>query len=85
MEEATDKGFPALCVMALDLHWQQYLAYFRRNTSFSQNVGLVAMNKVVNRFSVQQAYFPYRMWSVSKLAALISIMPQSVYWAVRQL
>lgn len=37
------------------------------NTSFSQNVGLVAMNKVVNRFSIAtRRYFPYRMWSVSE-------------------
>ena len=43
------------------------------NTSFSQNVGLVAMNKVVNRYSIGIGcgLFP-------KLAALISIMPQSV-------
>lgn len=49
------------------------------NTSFSQNVGLVAMTKVVNRgalafgglFLIFCGLFP-------KLAALISIMPQSV-------
>ena len=49
------------------------------NTSFSQNVGLVTMTKVVNRtalatggvFLVLCGLFP-------KLAALISIMPQSV-------
>ena len=29
-EKLQTKSFPAaLCVMALDLHWQQYLAYFR--------------------------------------------------------
>lgn len=38
------------------------------NTSFSQNVGLVAMNKVVNRFSIATGgIFLYRMWSVSCL------------------
>ena len=30
IEKLQTKSFPAaLCVMALDLHWQQYLAYFR--------------------------------------------------------
>lgn len=37
------------------------------NTSFSQNVGLVAMNKVVNPFfNCNRRYFPYRMWTVSE-------------------
>ena len=50
------------------------------NTSFSQNVGLVAMNKVVNRFSIayQVVIFLIACGLFPKLAALISIMPQSV-------
>ena len=49
------------------------------NTSFSQNVGLVAMNKVVNRFSIATGgIFLIACGLFPKLAALISIMPQSV-------
>lgn len=49
------------------------------NTSFSQNVGLVAMNKVVNRFSIGiGGIFLIACGLFPKLAALISIMPQSV-------
>ena len=49
------------------------------NTSFSQNVGLVAMNKVVNRFSIATGgIFLILCGLFPKLAALISIMPQSV-------
>ena len=48
------------------------------NTSFSQNVGLVAMNKVVNRFSIGMGgLFLIACGLFPKLAALISIMPQS--------
>lgn len=49
------------------------------NTSFSQNVGLVAMTKVVNRFALSTgAVFLILCGLFPKLAALISIMPQSV-------
>ena len=49
------------------------------NTSFSQNVGLVAMNKVVNRFCIATGgIFLIACGLFPKLAALISIMPQSV-------
>ena len=49
------------------------------NTSFSQNVGLVAMTKVVNRFALATgAVFLILCGLFPKLAALISIMPQSV-------
>ena len=51
----------------------------RPNTSFSQNVGLVAMNKVVNRFCIATGgIFLIACGLFPKLAALISIMPQSV-------
>ena len=49
------------------------------NTSFSQNVGLVAMTKVVNRFALATgAVFLILCGLCPKLAALVSIMPQSV-------
>ena len=49
------------------------------NTSFSQNVGLVAMNKVVNRFTIGVGgIFLILCGLFPKLSALISIMPQSV-------
>lgn len=49
------------------------------NTSFSQNVGLVAMTKVVNRFALSiGAIFLVFCGLFPKLAALVSIMPQSV-------
>lgn len=49
------------------------------NTSFSQNVGLVTMNKIVNRFALAcGAIFLVLCGLFPKLAALISIMPQSV-------
>lgn len=49
------------------------------NTSFSQNVGLVAMTKVVNRFSIGLGgVFLIACGLFPKLAAVISIMPQSV-------
>lgn len=49
------------------------------NTSFSQNVGLVAMTKVVNRFALSVgAVFLVLCGLSPKLAAVISIMPQSV-------
>ena len=49
------------------------------NTSFSQNVGLVAMTKIVNRHALATgAVFLVFCGLLPKLAALISIMPQSV-------
>lgn len=49
------------------------------NTSFSQNVGLVTMTKIVNRFALATgAVFLVLCGLFPKLAALISIMPQSV-------
>ena len=49
------------------------------NTSFSQNVGLVAMTKVVNRFAIATgAIFLVLCGLIPKLGALVSIMPQSV-------
>lgn len=49
------------------------------NTSFSQNVGLVTMTKVVNRFALAcGAIFLILCGLSPKLAALVQIMPQSV-------
>ena len=49
------------------------------NTSFSQNVGLVAMTKVVNRFALAVGAIFLVLCGLSpKLAAVVSIMPQSV-------
>ncbi|MCQ2539286.1 MAG: purine permease [Acetatifactor sp.] len=49
------------------------------NTSFSQNVGLVALTKIVNRFALScGAIFLILCGLCPKLAAVISIMPQSV-------
>ena len=49
------------------------------NTSFSQNVGLVTMTKVVNRFALATgAVFLILCGLIPKLGALVSIMPQSV-------
>lgn len=49
------------------------------NTSFSQNVGLVAVTKVVNRFVIATgAVFLIIMSFCPKLAAVFTAMPQSV-------
>lgn len=49
------------------------------NTSFSQNVGLVAMTKVVNRIALTTgAVFLVLCGLIPKLGAIVSIMPQSV-------
>lgn len=49
------------------------------NTSFSQNVGLITMTKIVNRGALAiGALFLILCGLFPKLAALISIMPQSV-------
>lgn len=49
------------------------------NTSFSQNVGLVGMTKVVNRFTIMTgAMFLIIAGFIPKLGAIISAVPQSV-------
>ena len=49
------------------------------NTSFSQNVGLVTMTKIANRFALGcGAIFLILCGLLPKLAALVSIMPQCV-------
>lgn len=49
------------------------------NTSFSQNVGLVGMTKIVNRFAIAMgAIFLILCGLFPKLAAVVSIMPQAV-------
>lgn len=49
------------------------------NTSFSQNVGLVAVTKVVNRFTIMTgAVFLIIMGFFPKLSAIFTVMPQSV-------
>lgn len=49
------------------------------NTSFSQNVGLVSMTKVVNRFALATGgVFLILCGLIPKLGAIISIMPQAV-------
>lgn len=49
------------------------------NTSFSQNVGLVAMTKIVNRYALSTgAIFLILCGLCPKLGALVSIMPQAV-------
>lgn len=49
------------------------------NTSFSQNVGLVTITKIVNRIALATgAIFLVLCGLIPKLGALISIMPQSV-------
>ena len=54
------------------------------NTSFSQNVGLVAMTKVVNRMALASgAVFLILCGLIPKLGALISIMPQAVLGGCR--
>lgn len=49
------------------------------NTSFSQNVGLVGVTKVVNRFTIMTgAVLLVILGFFPKLAAIFSVMPQSV-------
>ena len=49
------------------------------NTSFSQNVGLVGMTKVVNRFAISMgAYILILAGLFPKIGAIISVMPQPV-------
>lgn len=49
------------------------------NTAFGQNAGLVAVTKVVNKFSIMTgAIFLILAGFIPKLSALFSVMPQSV-------
>jgi xanthine permease len=49
------------------------------NTSFSQNVGLVAMTKVVNKFAIMTgAVFLILSGFIPKLGAVVSAVPQAV-------
>ena len=49
------------------------------NTSFSQNVGLVTMTKIVNRYALSiGAIFLIICGLFPKVGALVSMMPQSV-------
>lgn len=49
------------------------------NTSFSQNVGLVSMTKVVNRFAISMgAIFLILCGFCPKIGSIMSVMPQSV-------
>jgi uracil-xanthine permease len=49
------------------------------NTSFSQNVGLVGMTKIINLYAISMgAIFLVLCGFIPKLAAIIQLMPQSV-------
>lgn len=77
--EATDKELSG--GVACDGMGSTFAALFGvlPNTSFSQNVGLVSMTKVVNRFALATgAIFLVLCGLVPKLGALVSMMPQAV-------
>ena len=77
--EATDKELSGAVIC--DGIGSSFAALFGvlPNTSFSQNVGLVTMTKVVNRFALSiGAIFLVLCGLSPKLAAVVSIMPQSV-------
>lgn len=77
--EATDKELSGGVIC--DGLGSSFAAFFGvlPNTSFSQNVGLVAMTKVVNRFALATGgVFLILCGLIPKLGALVSIMPQSV-------
>ncbi len=77
--EATDKELSG--AVTCDGLGSSFAALFGvlPNTSFSQNVGLVTMTKVVNRFALSLGAIFLVLCGLSpKLAAVISIMPQSV-------
>ena len=77
--EATDKELSG--AVTCDGLGSSFAALFGvlPNTSFSQNVGLVTMTKVVNRFALSiGAIFLVLCGLSPKLAAVISIMPQPV-------
>lgn len=49
------------------------------NTSFSQNVGLVGMTKIINLYAISMgAIFLVLCGFIPKLAAIVQLMPQSV-------
>ena len=77
--EATDKELSG--GVACDGLGSSFAALFGvlPNTSFSQNVGLVTMTKVVNRGALSVgAIFLILCGLIPKLGAIVSIMPQSV-------
>ncbi len=77
--EATDKELSGAVIC--DGLGSSFAALFGvlPNTSFSQNVGLVTMTKIVNRFALSLGAIFLVLCGLSpKLAAIISIMPQSV-------
>ena len=77
--EATDKELSG--GVACDGLGSSFAALFGvlPNTSFSQNVGLVTMTKVVNRSALSVgAIFLILCGLIPKLGAIVSIMPQSV-------
>ena len=77
--EATDKELSG--GVACDGLGSSFAALFGvlPNTSFSQNVGLVTMTKVVNRGALAVgAIFLILCGLIPKLGAIVSIMPQSV-------
>ena len=77
--EATDKGLPGGIISDGLGSSFAALCGVLPNTSFSQNVGLVAMTKIVNRFALAcGAVFLILCGLLPKLAAVVSIMPQSV-------
>ena len=77
--EATDKELAGSVIC--DGFGSSFAALFGvlPNTSFSQNVGLIGLTKVVNRFAISLgAIFLVLCGLFPKLAAVVSIMPQSV-------
>lgn len=77
--EATDKELSGAVIC--DGLGSSFASFFGvlPNTSFSQNVGLVGMTKIVNLFAISMgAIFLVLCGLFPKLAALVQIMPQSV-------
>ena len=77
--EATDKELSG--GVACDGIGSSFAALFGvlPNTSFSQNVGLVGMTKIVNLYAITMgAFFLVLCGFIPKLAAIVQLMPQSV-------
>ena len=77
--EATDKELSG--GVACDGIGSTFATFFGvlPNTSFSQNVGLVGMTKIVNLFALTMgAIFLVLCGFIPKLAAIVQLMPQSV-------
>jgi len=77
--EATDKELSG--GVACDGIGSTFATFFGvlPNTSFSQNVGLVGMTKIVNLFAITMgALFLVLCGFCPKLAAIVQLMPQSV-------